>query len=77
MTRGLDEITREVKNLPRQERLALVGLLLELDQHEEEAGAESSWEQEIRARIQAVDDGSAIGIPYDEVMRLAQSRLRG
>jgi len=33
------------------------------------------WEQEIRARIIAVDEGRAIGIPYEEVMQAAEDRL--
>jgi hypothetical protein len=75
MSKVLEEITREIINLPREQRMALAGFLLELDEHDDESEARASWEQEILARIRAVDDGTAIGVSYDEVMRSAQSRL--
>ena len=75
MSKVLEEITREVINLPRQERMALAGFLLELEEHDDESEARASWEQEILARIRAIDDGTAIGVSYDEVMSSAESRL--
>ena len=75
MSKVLEEITREVVNLPRQQRLALASLLLKLDALGDESEAKAAWEQEILERIRAVDDGTAIGVPYDEVMRGAQNRL--
>ena len=75
MAKALEEITKEVMQLPKQQRLALAGFLLELDEAGEDPQAEAAWEQEILARIQAVDDGTAVGIPYEDVMREAQNHL--
>jgi len=35
---------------------------------------EAVWEEEIFARIQAIDNGSAVGVPYEEVLRAARDR---
>jgi hypothetical protein len=69
MSKALEEITKEAIQLPKQQRLALAGFLLALDDRGDNSEAEEAWEQEILARIQAVDDGTAIGISYEEVMR--------
>ena len=74
MASSLEEVTQEAVKLPRQQRLALVGVLLELDRGDE-ADAEATWEHEILARIQAVDEGTATAVSYEEVMRAAEDRL--
>jgi hypothetical protein len=71
----LAEVANEALRLPRQQRLALAGLLLELEDGGTDPQADEAWEQEIRARIRAVDDGTAVGISYEEAMRQAQERL--
>lgn len=75
MPKALTEITKEAIQLPRQQRLALAGLLLELEDGGTDPQADEAWEQEIQARIKAVDGGTAVGIPYEEAMRQAQERL--
>ncbi len=75
MPKALEEIAKEAILLPRQQRLALAGLLLELDDAGSDPKVDEVWEQEILARIQAVDDGTAKGIPYEDVMREARERL--
>jgi len=75
MPKALTEITKEAIQLPRQQRLALAGLLLELEDGGSDPQADEAWDQEIRARIKAIDEGTAVGIPYDEAMRQAQDRL--
>lgn len=67
MPKALTEITKEAIQLPRQQRLVLAGLLLELEDGGADPKADEAWEQEIQARIKAVDDGTAVGIPYEEV----------
>ena len=71
----LADVTNEAIRLPRQQRLALAGLLLELEDGGTDPQADKAWDQEIQARIKAVDDGTAVGIPYEEAMRQAQERL--
>ncbi len=70
MAASIEEITREIVGLPRQQRLALVKLLLDLDRsHADLAdpGTEDAWDEEIRARVKAVDEGRAVGIPYEQI----------
>ena len=71
----LADVTNKAIRLPRQQRLALAGLLLELEDGGTDPQADEAWEQEIQARIKAVDDGTAVGISYEEAMRQAQERL--
>ncbi|MGI8835662.1 MAG: addiction module protein [Pyrinomonadaceae bacterium] len=75
MSKALEEITREAIQLPRQDRLALAERLLEIDDLVADPEVAMAWEDEILARIQAVDEGRATGISRDEVMREADSRL--
>ena len=75
MAKALEEITKEAIQLPRPQRVALAGILLELDDYGDDVEVEAAWEHEILARIQAVDDGTAVGIAYEDVMREAQQRL--
>ena len=75
MANALEEIIREALQLPRQQRLVLAGFLLELEEANGNANVDSAWEEEIRSRIQAIDNGTALGIPYEEVMCEAKKRL--
>lgn len=62
-------------HLPRPQRLALVRFLLELDSASADADAESAWDQEIAARVRAIDEGKVEGIPYEEVLKEGLKRL--
>jgi hypothetical protein len=75
MSKALDELAQEALRLSRQQRLALAGFLLEIEDASEDPIVDVAWDEEIRARIEAVDNGTAIGIPYQDVMREAQKRL--
>lgn len=75
MSAALDEITEQALSLPRQQRLALANRLLSDYEDDADAAAiEVTWEEEIIARIQAIDNGSAVGVPYEEVLRAARDR---
>jgi putative addiction module component (TIGR02574 family) len=67
MATSIEEITKEVVELPRHQRLALIRLLLDLDQPGTTDEIEQAWEEEIRARVKAVDEGRANGIPYEQI----------
>lgn len=75
MPRALAEISREASELPKEQRLALAEFLMELEESSVPPEVEAAWEQEIQNRIQAIEEGSARGIPYEQVMREAQDRL--
>ena len=75
MSAALEEITEKALSLSRQEKLALANRLLSDDEDGDASEIEAAWEDEILARIQAIDDGTAVGVPYEEVMRAARDRL--
>jgi len=74
MSAALEEITERALSLSRQERLALANRLLSDDRDGDVSEVETAWEEEILARIQAIDDGTAVGISYEDVIRAARNR---
>jgi putative addiction module component (TIGR02574 family) len=74
MSLALEEITEKALRLSRQERLALANRLLSDDEDRDTPEIEAAWEEEILGRIQTIDDGTAAGIPYEEVIRAARNR---
>jgi putative addiction module component (TIGR02574 family) len=75
MAARIEEITKEVVELPRHQRLALVRLLLDLDQPGSSTDIDSAWDEEIRARVKAVDEGRAVGIPYEQIKKEMADRF--
>jgi predicted GTPase len=75
MSKAFEEIAREATQLSRKQRLDLASLLLELNDGAADADVSAEWEQEILARIRAVDEGGAEGVSCEEVMREAEDRL--
>jgi putative addiction module component (TIGR02574 family) len=76
MATPIEKITQEVVELSRHERLTLMRLLLDLDQPTKGEQIEIAWDQEIRARIKAVDEGRTTGIPYAQIKQELTSRFR-
>jgi putative addiction module component (TIGR02574 family) len=76
MATPIEKITQEVVELSRHERLTLMRLLLDLDQPTKGEQIEIAWDQEIRARIKAVDEGRTTGIPYAQITQELTSRFR-
>jgi putative addiction module component (TIGR02574 family) len=76
MATSIEKITQEVVELSRHERLTLMRLLLDLDQPSKGDEIEKVWDQEIRARVKAVDEGRVSGIPYDQIKQEMASRFR-
>jgi putative addiction module component (TIGR02574 family) len=75
MATPIEKITQEVVELSRRERLTLMRLLLDLDQPSKGDEIDKAWDQEIRARVKAVDEGRASGIRYDEIKKEMTSRF--
>jgi putative addiction module component (TIGR02574 family) len=75
MATSIEKITREVVELSPRERRTLMRLLLELDQPSKGDEIEKAWDQEIRARVKAVDDGRVSGIPYEQIKQEIGSRF--
>lgn len=75
MANAIEEITEDAMSLPLHQRLALAGVLLESAEAAPDPEAEAAWDPEIRDRIQALDAGRVRGVPYEDVMREAHTRL--
>ncbi len=68
MANALDSVSKDALNLPVEQRLVLAGILLESAEAAPDAEASAAWDSEIRARIQALDDGRISGVPYAKVL---------
>ena len=76
MKQKIEDITTELIKLPRRERLEIVRFLLFLDnRYLYSDDIDSVWEKEITDRVRAVDEGTAIGIDYDEAMKKIEKRF--
>jgi putative addiction module component (TIGR02574 family) len=74
MSTALEEITVQALKLPREERLVLANRLLSDDDVAGSSLIEAAWEDEILARIAAIEAGSAVGVTYEDVLRAARDR---
>lgn len=75
MAASIEEITKEVVDLPRHQRLALVRLLLDLDRPGCGLEIDAAWDEEIRARVKAVDEGRVTGVPYEQIKKEMAERF--
>jgi len=73
MSAALEEITEKALQLSPQDKLALANRLLS-DQHGDASEVEAAWDEEILARIDAIDKGTAIGVPFEEVTHATRKR---
>lgn len=75
MSKAFEEIAKEATRLSREQRLQLASLLLDLNEGSGDAAVSAEWEQEILARIRAVDENQVEGVSFEAVMREAEDRL--
>lgn len=66
---SIEEIAKAVVDLPRHQRLALIKLLLDLKRPGCVEEIDAAWEEEIRARVKAVDEGRVAGIAYEQIKK--------
>jgi len=59
----------EALRLSDEERAALAGELIQSLEREVDAEAEAAWSEEIRARLERLDAGTATTIPWSEARR--------
>jgi hypothetical protein len=74
MPKQLENIAKDVLDLPRSQRLALAQLLLALESDGSE-DAEAVWDTEIRARLKAFDEGRVEAVPYEVVRQSMMARF--
>ena len=75
MAASIEEITKEVVDLPRHQRLALVRLLLDLDRPGCGLERDAAWDEEIRSLVKAVDEGRVTGVPYEQIKKEMAERF--
>lgn len=76
MQRNIERLTSELIRLPKRERLEIARFLLFLDSDPTNSSdVSSAWETEISDRVRAVEDGTAVGIYYDEALRKIETRF--
>lgn len=76
MTKAFEEVKDQALQLSREERLELARLLLDLDEPEANPQIEAAWEEEISARVKAVEEGRVKAIPYEQVLDRVNRRLQ-
>ena len=67
MAASRDDLYKAALELDDSERAALVGMLLDSLDTEEEAGVEAAWIAEIERRVEELDSGAVKSIPWEEV----------
>jgi len=80
MSPTIENLTTELIRLPKTERLEIVRFLLFLDSYsvkkaEKNLNIDSIWDNEIADRVRAVDEGTAIGLDFDDVMSDIERRF--
>jgi putative addiction module component (TIGR02574 family) len=76
MPDSFEELAKVAMDLPPHQKLALAELLLQADESFVGSDVEIAWEAELSDRLRAIDEGRETGVPYEEVMRAAEKRLR-
>ena len=64
---SIEEIAKEIVELPRHQRLVLIRLLFDLDRPGTGEGIDVVWDEEVRARVKAVDEDRVTGISYGQI----------
>lgn len=75
MAISFETITKEALDLTPRQRLKLAKVLLVSADGNPEDDCQTAWDEEIEARIQAIDQGREVGIPFEEVMAAADKLL--
>jgi putative addiction module component (TIGR02574 family) len=75
MSKLAEELTRQARTLPPEERVRLAEDLLATVQ-EVDADAEAAWDEEIRRRVAEIDSGAAKLIPAEEVFAEVRRLLK-
>ena len=71
----IEELTKNIINLPKKERLEIARFILFLDNRSIETDVDSVWENEIIERAKAVEDGTAKGIEFSKAMKSIEGRF--
>ena len=76
MQKSIEQLTSELIELSKNERLEIARFLLFLDNHSpDDTDSDSIWKKEISDRVHAVEIGTAIGIDYDKALKKIKTRF--
>ena len=75
MSVRFEAIAREALELTPRQRLKLAEVLLVSADGEPEGGYQASWDEEIEARIHAIDEGREEGVSLEDVLAAADKLL--
>ena len=76
MPKTLEAITHDVLDLPNNQRLALARIILDLDGGPADPDAEAAWDEEIRGRLKAYDEGKLELVSWDDFREEMKVRFR-
>ena len=69
MTRDSRQLLAEALRLSDEERAALAGELIQSLEADVDPDAEAAWSAEIHARLERVNKGTAVTVPWSEARR--------
>jgi len=72
----LEQVAHEALSLPRKQQIRLAHYLLALDDEPSDTEVETAWEQEIAARLKALQEGTTETIPWNDVQANLRETLR-
>ena len=75
MPDALEQVMKDALDLSPSQRLALAEILLGSTEVAHDPTAEATWENEIRERILAIDEGRVSGIACEDMMQAAEKLL--
>nr|VFK18823.1 MAG: putative addiction module component, TIGR02574 family [Candidatus Kentron sp. LPFa]VFK59901.1 MAG: putative addiction module component, TIGR02574 family [Candidatus Kentron sp. UNK]VFK70162.1 MAG: putative addiction module component, TIGR02574 family [Candidatus Kentron sp. UNK] len=75
MLASTEKIVKEIPNIPVDDRLVLIDNLLKSVNLPAQEDVDSAWSEEVERRDRALDDGTAILIPGEEVLARVRERF--
>ncbi|MCF6301202.1 MAG: hypothetical protein L3J52_08820 [Proteobacteria bacterium] len=76
MHRNIEDLTKEIVDLPNSDRLKLAKILLYLDSQPTDVNdAGLLWGKEITQRVRSVENGNAVGLDFDDAVQKIRKRL--
>ncbi len=77
MVRPLQDLYTDISQLPRHQRLEVARFVLNFEEPLQNQNIEAQWDQEIRSRIKAFDEGLLETIDYEQVQSELNRRFVG
>ncbi len=77
MSTDAENLYQAALKLPEDERYYLASRLLESVEGQRDPDYEEAWSEEIRRRVEEIDNGTAEMIPWEEVKRMMNEVRHG